>query len=43
MYRADKAIDKLLEGMGDQDVLTTLSPPPEELNISEAEDRKSVV
>src|SRR5467141_3758563 len=37
MYRADKAIDKLLEGMGDQDVLTTLSPPPEELNISEAD------
>jgi type II secretory ATPase GspE/PulE/Tfp pilus assembly ATPase PilB-like protein/CheY-like chemotaxis protein len=39
MYRADKAIDKLLEGMGDQEVLTTLSdaPPPEELNISEAD------
>src|SRR5437016_1815084 len=39
MYRADKAIDKLLEGMGDRDVLTTLSdaPAPEELNISEAD------
>src|SRR2546425_521676 len=39
MYRADKAIDKLLEGMGDQAVLTTLSeaPPPEEHNISEAD------
>jgi type II secretory ATPase GspE/PulE/Tfp pilus assembly ATPase PilB-like protein/CheY-like chemotaxis protein len=39
MYRSDKAIDKLLEGMGDQEVLTTLrdSPPPEELNISEAD------
>ncbi len=38
MYRSDKAIDKLLEGMGDQEV-TTLSdaPPPEELNISEAD------
>ena len=36
--RSDKAIDKLLEGMGDQEV-TTLSdaPPPEELNISEAD------
>src|SRR5438876_802063 len=28
MYRADKAIDKLLEGMGDRDVLTTLSDAP---------------
>jgi len=39
MYRADKAIDKLLEGMGDEEVMTTLSeaPPPEELNISEAD------
>lgn len=39
MYRPEKAIDKLLEGMGDQEVLTTLSeaPPPEELNISEAD------
>jgi type II secretory ATPase GspE/PulE/Tfp pilus assembly ATPase PilB-like protein/CheY-like chemotaxis protein len=38
MYKAEKAIDKLLEGMGDQEV-TTLSdaPPPEELNISEAD------
>ena len=38
MYRADKAIDKLLEGMGDQEVLTTLKDAaPEELNISEAD------
>src|SRR6267378_6122464 len=39
MYRSDKAIDKLLEGMGDAAVLQTLSeaPPPEELNISEAD------
>src|SRR2546425_1427357 len=39
MYRADKAIDKLLEGMGDQAVLTTLSdqPAPEEIAISEEE------
>jgi type II secretory ATPase GspE/PulE/Tfp pilus assembly ATPase PilB-like protein len=39
MYRPDKAINKLLEGMGESDVLTTLqdAPPPEELNISEAD------
>src|SRR3989441_5752262 len=38
MYRADKAIDKLLEGMSDQEVLTTLTDAaPEELNISEAD------
>ena len=38
VYRADKAIDKLLEGMGDQEVTTlTEAPPPEELNISEAD------
>jgi len=38
IYRADKAIDKLLEGMGDQEVTTlTDAPPPEELNISEAD------
>src|SRR5207248_827797 len=39
MYRAEKAIDKLLEGMGDQEVLTTLSdaPAPDELNVSEAD------
>src|SRR2546422_9824291 len=38
MYRSDKAIDKLLEGMGDHEV-TTLSaaPAPEELNVSEAD------
>src|SRR3977135_1116005 len=37
MYRAEKGIEKLLEGMGDREV-TTLSdaPAPEELNISEA-------
>jgi len=38
MYRSDKAIDKLLEGMGDQEVTTLKeAPPPEELNISEAD------
>jgi len=39
MYKPEKALDKLLEGMGDQEVLTTLSdaPPPEELSISEAD------
>ena len=38
VYRADKAIDKLLEGMGDHEVTTlTDAPPPEELNISEAD------
>src|SRR5438128_5778279 len=39
MYRAEKAIDKLLEGMGDQEVLTTLpdAQHPEDLNISEAD------
>ncbi len=38
MYRADKAIDKLLEGMGDQEVTTLADAPhPEELNISEAD------
>src|SRR6266545_2504471 len=39
MYKPEKAIDKLLEGMGDQEVLTTLSdaPGPDELNISEAD------
>ncbi len=38
MYRSDKAIDKLLEGMGDQEVMTLKdAPPPEELNISEAD------
>jgi len=38
MYRADKAIDKLLEGMGDREVVTTLNDaPPEELNVSEAD------
>src|SRR5205814_2184051 len=36
--RSDKAIDKLLEGMGDQEV-TTLpeAAAPEDLNISEAD------
>src|SRR5919201_2679419 len=39
MYKPDKAIDKLLEGMGDSEILTTLpdAPAPEELNISEAD------
>src|SRR2546426_12154081 len=38
MYRSDKAIDKLLEGMGDREVTTlTDAPPPAELNISEAD------
>src|SRR5882672_8842111 len=38
MYRPEKALDKLLEGMGDSEVLTTLKDaPPEELNISEEE------
>jgi len=38
MYRSDKAIDKLLEGMGDQEVtMLKDAPPPEELNISEAD------
>jgi len=38
MYRSDKAIGKLLEGMGDQEVtMLTDAPPPEELNISEAD------
>src|SRR6266581_2095520 len=38
MYRSDRAIDKLLEGMGDREVTTlTDAPAPEELNISEAD------
>jgi type II secretory ATPase GspE/PulE/Tfp pilus assembly ATPase PilB-like protein/CheY-like chemotaxis protein len=38
LYRPNKAIDKLLEGMGDSDVQTlTDAPAPEELNISEAD------
>src|SRR5207247_8425225 len=38
MYKPEKAIDKLLEGMGDDEVLTTLKDaPPEELNVSEAD------
>src|SRR5712664_2506991 len=37
MYRSDKAIDKLLEGMGDREVTTLTDAPPEELNISEAD------
>jgi type II secretory ATPase GspE/PulE/Tfp pilus assembly ATPase PilB-like protein/CheY-like chemotaxis protein len=36
MYKPEKAIDKLLEGMGDDEVLTTLRDAPEEL-ISEAD------
>src|SRR5438876_3062858 len=38
MYKPEKAIDKLLEGLGDDEVLTTLKDAhPEELNISEAD------
>jgi type II secretory ATPase GspE/PulE/Tfp pilus assembly ATPase PilB-like protein/CheY-like chemotaxis protein len=38
MYKPEKALHKLLEGMGDQEVLTTLpDTAPEELNISEAD------
>ena len=38
MYRPEKALDKLIEGMGDNEVLTTLKDaPPEELTISEEE------
>ena len=38
MYRPEKALDKLLEGMGDAEVLTTLTDAaPEELSISEEE------
>src|SRR6185503_15090445 len=34
LYRPEKALDKLLEGMGDAEVMTTLKDaPPEELNI----------
>ncbi|MGH7520155.1 MAG: GspE/PulE family protein, partial [Gemmatimonadales bacterium] len=36
MYRSDKAIDKLLEGMSDAEI-TTLPDTPEELNVSEAD------
>src|SRR5881296_2886247 len=39
MYKPERALDKLLEGMSDQEVLTTLkdAPQPEELNVSEAD------
>ncbi|HET8713806.1 MAG TPA: type II/IV secretion system protein [Gemmatimonadales bacterium] len=39
LYKPDKAIDKLLEGMGNNAELQTLpdAPAPEELNISEAD------
>src|SRR3989454_2858635 len=39
MYKPEKAIDKLLEGMGDEEVLTTLrdTAAPEELVVSEAD------
>jgi type II secretory ATPase GspE/PulE/Tfp pilus assembly ATPase PilB-like protein/CheY-like chemotaxis protein len=39
MYKPETAINKLLEGMSDSDVLTSLpdAPAPEELNISEAD------
>src|SRR6266513_5397315 len=37
MYKPERALDKLLEGMGDAAILTTLpdAPRPEELNVSE--------
>jgi type II secretory ATPase GspE/PulE/Tfp pilus assembly ATPase PilB-like protein/CheY-like chemotaxis protein len=38
MYKPEKAIDKLLENMGDAEVLQTLSDaPPEDLTVSEAD------
>jgi type II secretory ATPase GspE/PulE/Tfp pilus assembly ATPase PilB-like protein/CheY-like chemotaxis protein len=37
MYRSDKAIDKLLEGMGDAEITTLPDTPPDELNVSEAD------
>ncbi len=39
MYKPETAINKLLEGMSDAEILTTLpdAPHPEELNISEAD------
>src|SRR2546430_1146181 len=39
IYKPERALDKLLEGMGDAEVLTTLrdTPAPEELNVSEAD------
>src|SRR3989449_4914532 len=38
LYKPERAIDKLLEGMGDDEVLTTLKDAhPEELNVSEAD------
>jgi len=38
MYKPEKALDKLLENMGDADVLQTLSDaPPEDLTVSEAD------
>ncbi|HLZ44370.1 MAG TPA: type II/IV secretion system protein [Gemmatimonadales bacterium] len=43
LYKPEKAIDKLLEGMGDQEVLTTLpDAPPEEL-VSEADAQQKPV
>ena len=38
MYKPEKAIDKLLENMGDAEVLQTLTDaPPEDLTVSEAD------
>src|SRR2546428_1788201 len=39
LYKPEQALDKLLEGMGDEEVLTTLrdTAAPEELNVSEAD------
>src|SRR5438094_118985 len=39
IYKPERALDKLLEGMGDAAILTTIpdAPHPEELNVSEAD------
>jgi len=38
LYKPEKALDKLLEGMGESEILTTLpDTSPEELNVSEAD------
>jgi type II secretory ATPase GspE/PulE/Tfp pilus assembly ATPase PilB-like protein/CheY-like chemotaxis protein len=43
LYKSDRQLDKLLEGMGDQEVLTTLpDQPPEEL-VSEADAQQKPV
>src|SRR6266550_1594605 len=39
LYRPERALDKLLEGMGDAAILTAIpdAPHPEELNVSDAD------